>query len=45
MLDPLADVRGVLAELAEDELEVLFATSQLRPAPSMAGSSTRPTGN
>ncbi len=36
MLDPLADVRGVLAELAEGELEVLFATSQLRPVPSMA---------
>ena len=36
MLDPLADVRGVLAELADDELEVLFATSWLRPAPCMA---------
>jgi hypothetical protein len=36
MLASVADVRGALAELAEDELEVLFATSQLRPAPSMA---------
>lgn len=36
MPDPLADVRGVLAELANDELEVLFATSWLRPAPCTA---------
>jgi len=36
MPDPLADVRSVLAELADDELEVLFATSWLRPAPSIA---------
>ena len=36
MPDPLADVRGVLAELADDELEVLFATSWLRPATCMA---------
>ena len=36
MLDPLADVRGVLAELALDDLDVLFATSQLRPAPCAA---------
>ena len=36
MPDPLADVRAVLAELADDELEVLFATSWLRPAPSLA---------
>ena len=36
MPDPLVDVRGVLAELADDELEVLFATSWLRPAPCMA---------
>jgi len=36
MPDPLADVRAVLAELADDELEVLFATSWLRPAPSIA---------
>jgi hypothetical protein len=36
MPDSLADVRGALAELADNELEVLFATSWLRPAPSMA---------
>ncbi len=36
MPDTLADVRSVLAELANDELEVLFATSWLRPAPCMA---------
>jgi hypothetical protein len=35
MPDPLADVRGALAELADDELQVLFATSWLRPAPSI----------
>jgi hypothetical protein len=36
MPDPLADVRGALAELADDELEVLFAISWQRPASSIA---------
>ena len=36
MPDPLADVRGALAELADDELEVLFAISWRRPASSIA---------
>ncbi len=36
MRDPLADIHGVLAELTDDELEVLFATSWLRPAPSIS---------
>ena len=36
MPDSLADVRGVLAELADNELEVLFATSWQRPASCIA---------